>query len=81
MTLDSDEIQDHIQEEKSRGKRPVNISAKRRRLLLLKKFREALLNNDVEQFKEAIIHDLGQLPGTPEYQNSLKIWNKYHGSS
>jgi hypothetical protein len=81
MTLDSDEIQDHRKEEESRGKRPIDISARRRRFILLKKFKEALQENDVEAFKEAIIHDLGQLPGTPAYNQSLKTWYELHGSS
>lgn len=49
--------------------------------ILLKKFKEALESNDMELFEEAIIHDLGQLPGTPEYRDSLKIWHARHGRS
>jgi hypothetical protein len=81
MALDSDEIQDERKQEQRRGKRPLNIAAKKRRLILLKKFKEALEHNDIEAFKEAIIHDLGQLPGTPEYLRSLKIWYQHHGAS
>ena len=76
-----DEIDDVRKEEQSRGKRPVDISARKRRFALLRKFKEALESNDVELFKEALIHDLGQLPGTPEYNESLKIWHSRHGSS
>ncbi|HXY26169.1 MAG TPA: hypothetical protein VEI73_16075 [Candidatus Acidoferrum sp.] len=66
-------------EEERRGKKPIDIAARRRRFILLQKFREALKNNDEEQFKEAIIHVLGQLPGTPEYEQSMKIWRSFHG--
>jgi len=31
--------------------------------------------------KNAIIRVLGQLPGTPEYEASLKIWKEFHESS
>jgi len=81
MTSKEDEIQSARIEDERRSKRPVDIAAKRRRLILLKKFREALESHDVELFKEAIIHDLGQLPGTPEYRESLKIWYAHHGRS
>jgi hypothetical protein len=81
MTIDSDDIQDTRREEERRGKRPVDISAKKRRLMLLKKFKEALENNDIEAFKEAIINDLGQLPDSSEYRASLQIWHRFHGAS
>jgi hypothetical protein len=68
-------------QEERRGKRPIDIAARKRRHDLLRKFREALESNDVEQFTEALIRDLGQLPGTPEYAQSLKIWNEHHGAS
>ncbi len=76
-----DDIRDVRKEEEGRGRRPVDIPARKRRLALLRKFKEALESNDVELFKEALIHDLGQLPGTPEYKKSLKIWYARHGSS
>jgi hypothetical protein len=81
MALDPDDVKNHRREQERRGKRPIDISAKRRRLILLKKFKEALEANDVEAFKEAIIHDLGQLPGTPAYNQSLKTWYEFHGTS
>lgn len=50
-------------------------------MILLRKFKEALEWNDEERFVEAIIHELGQLPGTPEYARSMKIWRDFHGRS
>lgn len=81
MTSGEDEIREVRAEQERRGKRPIDLAAQKRRLALLKKFREALQGNDIERFKEAIIRDLGQQPGTPEYEKSMKIWNEFHGIS
>lgn len=79
MASEHDEIDDVRKQEEGRGKRPIDIAARRRRAILQRKFKEALENNDVELFKEAIISDLGQLPGSPEYERSLKVWYAWHG--
>lgn len=42
---------------------------------------EALESSDVELFKEAIINDLGWMPGTPEYKRALRVWYAHHGRS
>jgi hypothetical protein len=77
---DDQEIDDIRDEEIQRGKkRPVNVSELRRRAILRKKFREALQSNDEAAFIEAIVSDLGQLPGTEEYEKSLKIWREFRG--
>ena len=81
MNSKDDEIQEARGEEERRGRRPIDIAAKRRRMILLRKFREALEWNDEERFVEAIIHELGQLPGIPEYARSMKIWRDFHGQS
>jgi hypothetical protein len=46
-----------------------------------KKIREALESGDIEKFKDAIIRVLGQLPGTPEYEASLRVWKEFHERS
>jgi hypothetical protein len=74
-----DDLKDVLAEEGRRGRRPIDIEAHRLRLRLLKAFREALKLNDEELFKETIIHELGQLPGSPEYRNSLNAWRTLHG--
>jgi len=79
--LDDPEIRDVMEGEKRRGRRPRDIAAERRRIALLKKFREALESGDEERFKQALIGELGQLPGSPEYARSLKIWRDFHGVS
>jgi len=79
MPYEEDEIDESRRGEERRGKRPIDIVQRRRALVLLRKFQEALKGNDVELFKEAIINDLGWMPGTPEYDRALKIWYEQHG--
>lgn len=81
MTSDREDIDDVRKQEEGRGKRPIDIAARRRRAILQRKFKEALENNDVELFKEAIMNDLGQMPGTPEHERSLKVWYALHDRS
>lgn len=81
MASDEDEIEDVRTGEERRGKRPIDIAARRRRLILQRKFKQALESHDVELFEEAIINDLGWTPGTPEYERALKVWYAHHGRS
>jgi hypothetical protein len=73
MAFDKDEIREVRTREERRSKRPIEVAEKKRRAELLKKFREALESSDIEKFQDAIIRVLGQLPGTPEYEASLKV--------
>jgi hypothetical protein len=73
------EIQDVRSEEMSRGKRPIDIGARRRRLLLRKKFIEATQSKDEGEFRAALTRDLGQMPGSREFEASMTAWRKYHG--
>ncbi|HEX4002107.1 MAG TPA: hypothetical protein VHX36_05625 [Candidatus Acidoferrales bacterium] len=79
MPYEEDEIDEARRAEERRGKRPIDIAERRRALVLLRKFQEALRGNDVELFKEAIINDLGWMPGTPEYDRALNAWYQQHG--
>jgi hypothetical protein len=81
MAFDEDEIREVRTREERRSKRPIDLAEKKRRAELLKKFREALESGDIEKFKDAIIRVLGQLPGTPEYEASLKVWKEFHEPS
>jgi hypothetical protein len=74
-----DEIADVRWEEERRGRRPIDLEAHRRRRTLLRKFREALRSGNEEIFRHAIISVLGQLPGTPEFEQSMKVWREFHG--
>jgi hypothetical protein len=77
---DDQEIKDVRDEELQRGKRqPVSISGMRRRAVLRRKFKEVLQGDDEVAFIDAIVNDLGQLPGSAEYANSLKIWREFRG--
>lgn len=78
---DESEIREIRRGQERLGKRPVDPAVHKKRLILLKKFREALESDNIEKFKETIIRELGQQPGTPEYERSLKIWDDFHGSS
>ena len=79
MISESDEIADVRRQEEKRGKKPIDIAARRRRQILERRFKEALESNDVEVFKEALATDLGQLPGSEEYERSLRIWYSLRG--
>jgi hypothetical protein len=77
---DDQEIKDVRDQELQRGKRqPASISEMRRRAVLRKKFKEALQSDNEGAFIDAIVNDLGQLPGSAEYANSLKIWRGFRG--
>jgi hypothetical protein len=77
MTSKEDDIEDVREEQSRRGKRPVDIGELRRRRDLERKIQQFLENGDREAFIDAIVNDLGQLPGTPAYENSMKLWNRY----
>jgi ribosomal protein S7 len=79
MPSEDDDIKEVRRTEERRGKRPIDISEQRRRQILGRKFKEALQSQNEEIFKEAIINELGQLPGTSEYANSMKIWREFRG--
>jgi hypothetical protein len=73
-----DEIQEVRGEEQRRSKRPIDIAARRRRLILRKKLAEALRAGDEHQLRAILIRDLGQTPGSPEFENSIRAWRDYH---
>jgi hypothetical protein len=57
------EISEVREQEEQRGKkRPVNVSELRRRMILRRKFKEALEKNDEAGFIESIVNDLGSYP-------------------
>jgi hypothetical protein len=67
------DIQDVMREEKSRGKRRLDVEALRRRAGLLKKFREALTLRTEREFVDAIREmKLGDDP--VKLRELLKIW-------
>jgi hypothetical protein len=74
-----DTVDDVRSEEERRGRRPIDIAEKRRNLIIRKKFLEAIKSNNEEQFREMIIHDLSQTPGSQAYIQSVQAWKDYHG--
>lgn len=79
MSLDDDDIRQVRNQEERRGRRPINVAAQKRKQTLLRKFREALQSKDENTFREAIRNELGQLPGTAEYESSMRIWREFRG--
>jgi len=78
---DDSEVKDVWREESSRGKRPRDLAALRRNQSILRQFKEALEQNDVEKFKRVLIVEIGWGPGTPDYENALKVWDDVHRDS
>ncbi|MGC2527594.1 MAG: hypothetical protein WA639_07590 [Candidatus Acidiferrum sp.] len=79
MPLDDDDIRQVRNQEERRGRRPIDVAAQKRKQTLLRKFREALQSKDENTFREAIRNELGQLPGTAEYESSMRIWREFRG--
>ena len=67
------DIRDVMREEKSRGKRRVDMKALRQREELLKGFREALKLKTEREFLEAI-RELGLADDPEKLREALKIW-------
>jgi hypothetical protein len=67
------DIRDAIKEEKSRGKRKVDIEALRRRDELLKNFREALKLRTEREFVDAI-REMKLTDDPEKLRELLKIW-------
>ena len=67
------DIQDVMREEKSRGKRRVDMDALRRREDLLKKIREALTLRTEREFVDAI-RELKLVDDPEKLRELLKIW-------
>jgi hypothetical protein len=67
------DIRDVMREEKSRGKRRLDMKALRRREELLKRFREALKLRTEREFLETI-RELGLADDPEKLREALKIW-------
>jgi hypothetical protein len=67
------DIHDVMREEKSRGKRRLDLKALRRREELLKRFREALKLRVEREFVDAI-RELGLADDPEKLREALKIW-------
>jgi hypothetical protein len=70
-----DEIRDVMAEEKSRGRRPIDIAARREREELMKILRELIREGDKEGFLQAM-RAYGWSDETPEFQRALRLWSE-----
>jgi hypothetical protein len=71
---EDDDLKDVLAEEGRRGRRPIDIEARRRHNRLRKAVEETVREHDEETFKELIVHEIGLTPGSPEYDRALKEW-------
>ena len=76
--IDKD-VHDVMEEEKSRGRRPLDLKAKKERAELLRYIREALESETEREFLEAIRGlRLGEEP--EKLDQAVKIWRFYSSS-
>ncbi len=76
---DPEDVHDIIQEEQSRGRRPIDTDARRRRAMLRRDFRELLRIDRRVDFEEAIL-DLGIERGSQLFEDAVQVWNFRHKS-
>ena len=74
-----DDIRDVMAEEKSRGKRPLDLKARKERLELLRQVREALELDSEKEFREAM-RGL-QLDEEPKrLEEAVQLWRFFSSS-
>ena len=72
---DRSDIEDVMREEKSRGRRPVDTEALRRREELLRGFSQLLQAGDERRFRDAM-RALGLKDDSAEFREALRIWRE-----
>ena len=72
------DLEDVMIEEKSRGRRPVDMKTRRQRQKLLRDLRRLLESGDERAFMEAI-RSAGLKDGSPEFLNALRVWREFRG--
>ena len=74
-----DDIRDVMAEEKSRGKRPLDLKARKERLELLRQVREALELDSEKEFRKAM-RGL-QLDEDPKrLEEAVQLWRSFSSS-
>ncbi len=73
MDPEDSDIHDVMKEEKSRGKRRIDIGARQKRQERLKALQEALKARTEREFVEAI-RELGYADDPEKLREALKIW-------
>ena len=73
-----DDVDDVMREERSRGRRPVDMDVRRERETLRKGFREILQLGDEAMLREAM-RALGLDDQSPEFSRALDVWRRERG--
>lgn len=72
----SDDLDDVMREERARGRRRVDIEARRERARVVKAMREHLSLPTEEEFLEAM-RRVGLEDGSPALEQALQAWHEY----
>ena len=79
MRIDKDpDLEDMMIEERSRGRRPVDMKTRRERQRLRRELRRLIKARDERGFIEAI-RNVGLKDGSPEFLNALRVWRESQG--
>lgn len=70
------DLGDVIGSETRRGRRPIDVDAKRKRLELLNDLRKLLMLATEEEFIKAM-QAAGLRDGSPQFLEALRIWREY----
>jgi|GEM_PF-1994310 hypothetical protein len=70
---EDEEIRDVMREERSRGRRPIDIDERKKARRLLERIRRAILDGD-ERALVKILHEAGHEEDSREFQTALKIF-------
>lgn len=73
MDEERSDFEDVLSEERSRGRRPVDATARRRRRELVKEISRTIREGDEGEFLR-IVRALGLKEGSPEFENVLRLW-------
>ena len=76
---DPSDLEDVIREERSRGRRPIDTEAQRKRRERLKMCRELLQYSSEREVRE-VIFAYGLEDGSPEFLEVIRVWRAWRGS-
>ena len=73
MDEERSDLDDVLREERARGRRPVDATARRRRQELVRKLSRTIREGNEREFLR-IVRVLGLRDGSPEFANALRLW-------
>jgi hypothetical protein len=73
---EEEDLDDVMKEERSRGRRPIDMKARRERQRLLRDLRRLLKTGDERAFMEAM-RGAGLKDGSPEFLEAWRVWREY----